>query len=119
MSTIKKIGNDISVEVSVYVYKDNNYPNGVMYIAYCPELDLTGYDTTERGARKSFEFVMSDYLNDTIAKGTLEADLISHGWKKKNGRMIEPTYQSMYRNGKFSEIIKKREFKKYSVPVGV
>lgn len=81
MSTIRKIGKNISVEVSVFVYKDKDYPNGDMFIAYCPELDLSGYDTTNRKARKSFECVLRDYLDYAIENGTLEADLLGHGWE--------------------------------------
>ncbi len=119
MNTIKKSGNDISVEVSVFVYKDSSYPNGRMYIAYCPALDLAGYDTTERGAKKSFEIVMNDYLEDTIAKGSLEEDLFEHGWTKKDGKITEPSYPTMFLSGKLTDILTKTEFKKYTVPVEV
>ena len=99
MSTIKRSGNNVSVEVSVFVYKDMDYPNGDMYIAYCPELDLVGYDTTNRKARKSFEFVLKDYLEYTIENGTLEEDLVEHGWKKyKNGKLVEPTFNDMLKS---------------------
>ncbi|MBR1688477.1 MAG: hypothetical protein IJ710_08110 [Prevotella sp.] len=82
MGVIKKSGNHINLELSVFVYKDNDYPNGDMYIAYCPELDLAGYDTTNKKARKSFEFVLKDYLDYTTENGTLESDLLKHGWRK-------------------------------------
>ena len=77
MNSIKVSNKGIEINVSVFVYKDLDYPNGDMYIAYCPELDLVGYDTTNRKARKSFEFVLKDYLDDTIENGTLEEDLLS------------------------------------------
>ena len=58
MNTIQVKENSVNAELSVYLYKDDSYPNGDMYIAYCPELDLTGYDDTIEGslnyvARKS------------------------------------------------------------------
>lgn len=85
MNAIKISGADVQAQLSVFVYQDNDYPGGV-YIAYCPELDLAGCDDTEEGARKSFEIVMNDYFEDTIAKGTLEKDLLVHGWRRKNGK---------------------------------
>ena len=118
MSTIKKSGSNLSLELSVFVFKDTDYPNGDMYIAYCPELDLSGYDVTRAKARKSFEFVLKDYLDYTIENGTLEEDLMKHGWRKyKNGRIVEPTYTSMLRNSQLKNVLGQSEFSKYSMPV--
>ena len=118
MGTIKKTGNVLSVEVSVFVYKDLDYPNGDMYIAYCPELDLVGYDTTNRKARKSFEFVLKDYLAYTTKEGTLEQDLIEHGWRKyKNGRLVEPSYSNMLKNTQLKSVLSLNRVTKYSIPV--
>ena len=119
MSTIKKSGNKISVEVFVFVYKDINYPNGDMYIAYCPELDLAGYDTTDRKARKSFEFVLKDYLDYTLKKGTLHEDLIKHGWRKlTDGNITTPALSSMMKQPQFKMALK-HKVKTYPVPVSV
>ncbi len=118
MSTIKRLGNNVSVEVSVFVYKDMEYPNGDMYIAYCPELDLVGYDTTNRKARKSFEYVLQDYLEYTIENGTLEEDLMEHGWRKfKNGKIAEPTYTEMLKRSQLKSVLRQSKFTKYSYPV--
>ena len=120
MSTIKRFGNNISIEVSVFVYKDLDYPNGDMYIAYCPELDLAGYDTTNKKARESFMFVLKDYLSYTTEKGTLESDLLKHGWRKyKNGRIVEPTYSEMLKRSQLKTVLNQKRLSKYSVPVFV
>ncbi|MBQ6050227.1 MAG: hypothetical protein IJL35_06495 [Bacteroidaceae bacterium] len=120
MNSIKVSNKGIEINVSVFVYKDLDYPNGDMYIAYCPELDLVGYDTTNRKARKSFEFVLKDYLDDTIENGTLEEDLLEHGWKKfKNGKIVEPTYSEMLKKTQLKSILRQDKVTKYSVPVSV
>lgn len=120
MSTIKRSGSNISVEVSLFVYKDLNYPNGDMYIAYCPELDLAGYDTTNKKARESFMFVLKDYLDYTAEKGTLESDLLKHGWKRqKNGKIVEPTYTEMLKRSQLKSVLNQKRLSKYSVPVHV
>ncbi len=67
----------IKVDVSILFFKKD----GVFH-AYCPELDLVGYDYTEEGAKKSFEYVLKDYLEYTVGNGTLEQDLMNHGWRK-------------------------------------
>lgn len=118
MNTIVISNKGVKVNLSVFVYKDMDYPKGDMYIAYCPELDLSGYDTTSRGARKSFQYVLKDYLDFTIENGTLEADLIEHGWRKhKNGRIVEPTYNVMLRRSQLKSVLSQHKFNKYSVPV--
>ena len=40
-------------------------------------------DYTEEGAKKSFEFVLKDYLDYAVENGTLEQDLMNHGWLYK------------------------------------
>lgn len=120
MKTIEVSNKGIRVNVSVFVYKDADYPDGDMYIAYCPELDLTGYDTTNRKARKSFEYVLKDYLDFTLENNTLEADLLDHGWKIfKDGRIVEPTYSEMLKRSQLKSVLKQNQFNKYSVPVKV
>ena len=120
MGTIKKSKGNLSLELSVFVFKDADYPNGDMFIAYCPELDLSGYDETEAKARKSFEFVLKDYLEYTTENGTLEQDLLSRGWRKyKNGRIVEPTYSAMLRKSQLKNVLSQDSFRKYSVPLTV
>ncbi len=120
MSVIKSNNKGIQVDVSVYLYLDKDYPEGDMYAAYCPELDLVGYDITPEGARKSFEVVMKDYIDYSIENGTLEKDLLAHGWKKKkNGTISEPSYLTMFRNTELKNVMNHKEFSKFSVPVVV
>ena len=91
-----------------------------MYIAYCPELDLSGYDTNENGARKSFEVALNDYLDYTTQNGTLEEDLLSHGWRKyKDGRITVPSIPTLVRKPQFSDVLRRKEYRKYSVPVSI
>ena len=119
MNTIQVKGHSVNAELSVYLYKDDSYANGDMYIAYCPELDLTGYDATVEGAKSSFEVVLKDYLDYTIKNKTLEEDLLAHGWTKKQGRISEPTYPSMLRKSQLGSVLRQKSFSKYSKPLCV
>ncbi|MBO4801101.1 MAG: hypothetical protein J5545_04465 [Bacteroidaceae bacterium] len=80
MSHIITSNRGIQAELSVFLYPDRNHPDGDVWIAYCPELDLVGCDHGEESAKKSFEIVFRDYLDYTIEQGTLEQDLLAHGW---------------------------------------
>ena len=115
MNTIQVNKKDVKVNVSVFLFKDDG-----VYHAYCPELDLVGYDYSEDGAKKSFEYVLKDYLDYTIKNGTLEEDLIKHGWKKsKGGNVTEPTPTALLRGGKLKDVLNMKEFQKYSVPITI
>ena len=88
MNTIEINNTGIKIDVSVFLFKEEIdvsvflFKEDDVFHAYCPELDLVGYDYTEEGAKKSFEWVLKDYLEYTVENGTLEQDLLSHGWRK-------------------------------------
>ena len=113
MKTIEIKNTGVKANLSVFMFKE-----GDIYHAYCPELDLVGYDKTKEGARKSFELVLKDYLEYTIQNGTLEQDLLNHGWRKgKSGIVTEPTPSMMLRRSQLRKVLGKSEFNKYSIPV--
>ena len=113
MNTIEINNTGIKVDISVFLFKEDD-----VYHAYCPELDLVGYDYSEEGAKKSFEYVLKDYLDYTIENGTLERDLLEHGWRKsKTGKVSEPTASSLLRRSQLKKVLGKRVFSKFSVPV--
>ena len=113
MNTIEINNTGIKIDVSVFLFKEDD-----VFHAYCPELELVGYDYTEEGAKKSFEWVLKDYLDYTVENGTLEQDLLNHGWRKtKAGKVAEPTASSLLRRSQLKKVLGKREFSKYSIPV--
>lgn len=80
METIKIDSDRIHGQLSVFVFKDSEQKD--VWIAYCPELDLAGYDKEESTAKESLTYVLSDYFTYALQHNTLEADLLSHGWNK-------------------------------------
>ena len=115
MKRIEINSEGINVELSVFMFKEDN-----VYHAYCPELDLVGYDYTEDDAKKSLEWVLKDYFDYTIKNGTLEQDLLEHGWRiNKTGKVSEPTTTSLLRKSQLKDVLVKKEFSKYSVPVAL
>ena len=95
MNLIKVSDKGIQAKVSVFVYLDTEYPDGDMFIAYCPSLNLIGYGNGEENAKKDFEWMMDDYLNDMVTKGTLEEDLKNHGWTVVKESFSEPKISDM------------------------
>lgn len=56
--------------MSVYVFKEND-----VFVAYCPSLDLSGYNQTEEAARADFEYVLHEYVKYQMQHDTLDKDL--------------------------------------------
>ena len=64
----------VKISVSLFTFKE-----GDVYIAYCPSLDLSGYDRDEAKAKADFEIMLADYLSWQMRNGTLREDLAAHG----------------------------------------
>lgn len=103
----------ISANLSAYVF-----PEGNVMIAYCPELDISASGKDEEDARQSLSDVLDIYFEDTISRGTLEADLLAHGWRKKGASVSVPTTASLLRRPALRSIMGKREFRKIAMSVG-
>lgn len=80
MNSININGGGVDIKVSVFLFKE-----GEVHIAYCPSLDISGYDATEELARRDFEWMLSDWLREQVAAGTLADDLAAHGWRVSGG----------------------------------
>ena len=64
------------------------------------------------------DYKKKDYFDYTVENGTLEQDLLNHGWRKlKSGKVSEPTPASLLRRSQLKKVLGKREFSKYSIPV--
>lgn len=103
----------LKAELSVYLFKEDD-----VFHAYSPELDIAGYDYTEEGAKKSFEVCLKEYIDFALANGTLEADLLAHGWEKtKAGKVSAPRNFYLLKMPQVQRVLKKKEYCKYSVPM--
>ncbi len=111
MNTISFNKEGISISVSVYVFKEND-----VFIAYCPSLDLSGYDTTESKARQDFEYMLSEYLRSQMEQNTLHEDLTRHGWKVGPRRGTEPRFdERLSGNAQMQKVVSMPEFSKINV----
>lgn len=96
----------LEVSVSVYVFKEND-----VYVAYCPSLDLSGYDCTEEDARRDFEFHLQEYVKFQVQHDTLHKDLTRHGWEVKQRKAKGPEIGSLLRRTQLRDVFRKPEYK--------
>ncbi len=113
MESNKKIQD---IKLSVYLYRDKN---ANCYVAYCPSLNLCGYDKTPASAQKDFQYVLSEYINDQMEQGTLFDDLKEHGWLIENDVITAPSFNAMYRvkGSQLKDIVsdENKEYRRYNV----
>ena len=76
----------IRASLDIFSYREGN-----VRIMYSPALDISGYGNTVEEAKRSFYIVFHEYFRCCVENGTLDADLIKHGWKKI---AAESDYQS-------------------------
>ena len=116
MNTIKISNKGIEVKVAVFVYLDTEHPDKDMFIAYCPSLNLIGYGNGEDNAKKDFEWIMGDYLEDMIAQGSLEEDLKSLGWTAMNKSFKEPEVLDMANNNEqLKDVVNKGDYRQINI----
>ncbi len=115
MDKIKVTHESVSSELAIFLFKEDGN-----YIAYSPALDLSGYGKTEEEARKSFNVVLNEYFDYCISEGTLCKDLEAHGWSFKKHEVETPKISVLIsRNQELSNILDKKDFKKYHEPINV
>ena len=95
----------LEVSVSVYVFKEND-----VFVAYCPSLDLSGYDHTEEDARLDFEYHLQEYVKFQIEQDTLDKDLTNHGWEVKQRKAKGPEIVTLLQRTQLRDVFKKSEF---------
>ena len=110
MNTITINADNIKISVSVYLFKDRN-----TYIAYCPSLDLSGYDTTEERAKADFEYMLKDWLKTQSENNTLMKDLELHGWIMENNIANEPKIVDMLEKATATELLALPDYRKTNV----
>lgn len=115
MDKINVSGEKINSELAVFLFKEDDN-----YIAYSPALDLSGYGKTEEEARSSFNIVLKEYFDYCVSEGTLYQDLKGHGWKIRKDEVETPKVSVLVMNNReLSNILDKKDFKKYNEPIKV
>lgn len=87
MKKTRKLTGKIRVDGSLQVAI---FREGRTYVALAPALDLVAQGKNIPEARKHFEELFNIYLEETISRGTLEADLRRNGWQREANSIRPP-----------------------------
>lgn len=110
----------VTLQVDILEYEED----GIHYV-YCPALDLIGYGGSAAESRSSWKTVLEEYVNYTVNKNTLAADLQKHGWiikinSKKKKEFLPPTFTWIVQNNQQAkEVYNEHEFSKRTASVNV
>lgn len=105
----------VNVNLDIIEYQEDG-----TYIAFSPALDLTGYGSTLKEARESWETVLEEFFRYTLNKKTLHQDLVKRGWKVRNKKtnFTPPTFSWIVQNHKeVKDIYDNHAFRKRSTNV--
>ena len=109
-----------NIRLAVYLFKDKC---ANCYVAYCPSLNLSGYDHTQASAKRDFLYVLNEYLSEQIEKGTLAEDLVEHGWTVTEDGVTAPTFNAMYKakGSQLRDLLTDESvnYERYNVPCSV
>jgi hypothetical protein len=101
---------NINLSLSVIEFKEES----LNYI-YCPSLDILVYGNTISEARNSLSIHISEFIDYTTKKKTLEKVLEKMGWEigRRNHKMTPPPFNQMIKTNKtLSELVNDKVFKK-------
>lgn len=102
----------IKASLEVYFFEEDG-----VRIAYCPALNLSAYGSTIEEAKSEFAQILREHLEDCIAKNTLAADLVRHGWRKQPKEYVAPvTTDMLMGNDTLRDIINNRSYRKAIIP---
>ena len=93
----KTSGDEYRFSIDFYVFKQDG-----KFISYCPSVDLSSSGDNFNDAISAFYEAFQLYVETCVEMGTLQEDLIRHGWKVKKTGVTPP---------RFSSMLKKKEMK--------
>ena len=120
-SGYKNKSGDVKVRLLLIHFEDENN----IHIIYSPHLDISGYGTTFKKAKESFEITFEDFIDYTLKKRTLGKVLTNLGWGvkgtiKKPKKIIAPSITSVINDNSYvSEIFDKYPVNTYHQEVGI
>jgi len=98
--TIRVDKDSFRFNVDIYIFKEREN-----YISYCPSLDICSSGVDFNDALKNFYEAFELYADYWVENGTLEEDLVAHGWKVVAHTAKPPCPQTLLDRPMFNELL--------------
>jgi hypothetical protein len=102
----------IELNIATFSWQEDS----VFYV-YCPALDLTGYGSTSEEAKKSFDYILEEFVVYTHNKKTIFKELEKLGWavNKHKMKVVAPDFEELLTdNEHFNNLYKSKSLIKDS-----
>lgn len=87
------------------------------YIAYCPSLDISTCADTHNEAISNFYEMFQLHIETCLEMGTLQEDLLSHGWKLRDKSLTPPALITLIKKPEVRKLFDdNRNFERISAP---
>lgn len=112
-----KKGTFVDVGIKLVQFKDSG-----CQVVYAPALEVYGYGKNIEEAKDSFVTCLEEFIDYTIAKGTLQSELKRLGWKikgRKNNKTFKvPDFSDLLtKNERLIEIMNEREVRTFKADI--
>lgn len=102
----------IKTQLEVYLFEDDG-----VQMAYCPALNLSAYGDTIEEAKSEFAIILREHIEWCIQHGTLEADLVQHGWRVEKKCYAAPlTTDMLIGNDTLRKIVNYKNYERLILP---
>ena len=111
-ASLRYMKQQVRMSLEAYFFKDDD-----VTIMYCPALNLSAYGDTVEQAKAEFGSILQEHLEDCIEHGTLEQDLLCHGWHLKAENYFAPkTTDMLIANSTLRDIVDNKDYSKTTLP---
>jgi len=93
-------GREFRFALEFYVFMQSG-----KYIAYCPSLDLSSSAESFNDAVSSFYEAFQLYVETCVEMGTLQQDLLGHGWKIKKNGVTPPKFTMLFKKPEMKRLL--------------
>ena len=108
----------ITVKVPILSFEEDGNK-----IIYAPSLDISGYGADDLAASESFKIALEDFLDYTVKKKTLVAELKRLGWHIKKNKLKKisppPMHELLKDNEYLSDIYDNKKFNQFHTDINL
>lgn len=119
IGSFRNLRNKATIDVSISLV---NFEEEGTEILYAPALEVYGYGNSFSEAKKSFGVCLSEFIDYTLSKGTLDDELKRMGWTikghKNNRKYKTPELaELLVNNERLIKIVNHKNFKTFKADI--
>lgn len=103
-------------QIEFYVFRQEDGT----YIAYCPALDISTCAETYNDTISDFYEMFQLHIECCVNSGTLNEDLLAHGWKVRKKSITPPSFSALMKKPEMKRLMESHvSFEKIVAPARI